>query len=43
MMSFDLAGLPRAWIAALMFFVGGFLLLAWLGRIVPPPSSVTCI
>jgi hypothetical protein len=44
MMSFDLAHLPRhfstrlprAWIAALMFFVGGFLLLAWLGRIVPP-------
>jgi hypothetical protein len=44
MMSFDLADLPRhfsarlprAWIAALMFFVGGFLLLAWLGRIVPP-------
>ena len=28
--------LPRGWIAALMFVVGGFLLLAWLGRIVPP-------
>jgi hypothetical protein len=44
MMSFDLADLPRhfsarlprGWIAALMFLVGGFLLLAWLGRIVPP-------
>jgi len=44
MMSFDLtdlprrfsARLPRAWIAGLMFLVGGFLLLAWLGRIVPP-------
>lgn len=28
--------LPRRWIAGLMFLVGGFLLLAWLGRIVPP-------
>jgi len=44
MLSFDLAqlphhfseGLPRRWIAGLMFLVGGFLLLAWLGRIVPP-------
>ncbi len=44
MMSFDLENLPRhfserlprRWIAGLMFFVGGFLLLAWLGRIVPP-------
>ena len=44
MMSFDLtdlpkhfsARLPRGWIAGLMFLVGGFLLLAWLGRIVPP-------
>lgn len=44
MMSFDLRELerhfserlPRGWIAALLFLVGGFLLLAWLGRIVPP-------
>jgi hypothetical protein len=44
MMSFDLTELPRhfsprlprGWIAGLMFAVGGFLLLAWLGRIVPP-------
>ncbi|MCJ7824062.1 MAG: hypothetical protein MUP44_04135 [Anaerolineales bacterium] len=44
MASFDLKELPRqfsprlphGWIAALMFLVGGFLLLAWLGRIVPP-------
>jgi hypothetical protein len=44
MLSFDLADLPhhfsahlpRGWIAGLMFLVGGFLLLAWLGRIVPP-------
>lgn len=44
MMSFDLQDLPRhfsdrlprRWIAGLMFVVGGFLLLAWLGRIVPP-------
>jgi hypothetical protein len=44
MMSFDLKTLPqsfskqlpRKWIAALMFLVGGFLSLAWLGRIVPP-------
>lgn len=44
MMSFDLEDLPRRfsdrlprrWIAGLMFVVGGFLLLAWLGRIVPP-------
>lgn len=28
--------LPRGWLAGLLFFVGGFLLLAWLGRIVPP-------
>jgi hypothetical protein len=28
--------LPRGWIAGLLFTVGGFLLLAWLGRIVPP-------
>lgn len=28
--------LPRGWIAGLLFFVGGFLLLAWLGRIIPP-------
>ena len=44
MISFDLKTLPQAfskrfprrWIAGLMFLVGGFLLLAWLGRIVPP-------
>jgi hypothetical protein len=44
MMAFDLETLPRRfseqlprrWIAGLMFLVGGFLLLAWLGRIVPP-------
>jgi len=44
LMSFDLAALPKAfsqklphgWIAGLMFLVGGFLLFAWLGRIVPP-------
>ena len=44
MMSFDLSTLPQAfserlprkWIAGLMFIVGGFLLLAWLGRIVLP-------
>lgn len=44
MMSFDLTELPRrfsphlprGWIAGLMFGVGGFLVLAWLGRIVPP-------
>jgi hypothetical protein len=43
MISFDLKALPqsfseqlpRKWIAALMFLVGGFLSLAWLGRIVP--------
>lgn len=28
--------LPRKWIAGLLFFIGGFLSLAWLGRIVPP-------
>ncbi len=44
MMSFDLLelparfsdGLPRGWIAGLLFLVGGFLFLAWMGRIVPP-------
>lgn len=44
MMSFDLATLPqyfserlpRGWIAALLFVVGGFLLLAWLGRVTQP-------
>lgn len=43
MLSFDLEELPRrfsdrlprGWIAGLLFFVGGFLLLAWIGRIVP--------
>lgn len=28
--------LPRGWIAGLLFFVGGFLSLAWLGRILSP-------
>jgi hypothetical protein len=44
MMSLDLMDLPRhfstrlprGWIAGALFLVGGFLLLAWLGRIVPP-------
>jgi hypothetical protein len=44
MMSFDLQNLqqhfspklPRRWIAGLLFIIGGFLLFAWLGRIVPP-------
>lgn len=44
MMSIDLASLPthfserlpRGWIAVLMFVVGGFLTLAWLGRILTP-------
>ena len=44
MMSFDLKTLPQSfsktlphgWIAALMFLVGAFLLMAWIGRIVPP-------
>ena len=43
MMSFDLKtlpphfskNLPRSWIAGLLFAVGGFLALAWLGMIVP--------
>lgn len=44
MMSFDLETLPQAfleklphrWIAALMFLIGTFLLMSWMGRIVPP-------
>jgi hypothetical protein len=44
MMAFDLEDLPRrfseklprGWIAGLLFLVGGFLLLAWLGRIGQP-------
>ncbi len=44
MLSFDLASLPqqfsqkmpRGWIAGLLFAAGGFLLLAWTGRIVNP-------
>ncbi|CAG0952163.1 hypothetical protein ANRL4_00142 [Anaerolineae bacterium] len=44
MMSFDLKTLPqhysehlpRGWIAALLFVVGGFLALAWLGRVMTP-------
>jgi hypothetical protein len=47
MMSFDMETLPahfspklpRRAIAGLLFFAGGFLLLAWLGRIVPPLLS----
>jgi hypothetical protein len=43
MLSFDLEelpahfspGLPRAWIAGVLFAVGGFLTLAWLGRVIP--------
>src|SRR5215211_172109 len=44
MLSFDLADLPRhfsahlphGWIAGVLFAVGGFLFLAWMGRIVLP-------
>jgi hypothetical protein len=44
MLSFDLADLPRhfspqlprGWIAAVLFAVGGFLFLAWISRIVSP-------
>jgi hypothetical protein len=44
MLSFDLADLPRhffphlphGWIAGVLFAVGSFLLLAWMGRIVSP-------
>lgn len=44
LLSFDLEDLPRhfseklprGWMAALMFLVGAFLSLAWLGRIIPP-------
>ena len=44
MLSFDLAdlpqhfspGLPRGWIAGVLFAMGGFLFLAWMGRIIPP-------
>lgn len=44
MMSFDLetlprhfsGNLPRRWIAALLFLIGGFLTLAWLGKVIPP-------
>lgn len=47
MMSFDLKTLPghfseklpRGWIAGLLFFAAGFLVLAWLGRIVATFSS----
>jgi hypothetical protein len=43
MLSFDLADLPhhftaklpRGWIAAVLFGVGGFLSVAWIGRVVP--------
>lgn len=44
MMSFDLESLPRrfsgrlprGWIAALLFVIGAFLTVSWLGRIIPP-------
>lgn len=44
MMSFDLEtlprhfsdNLPRGWIATLLFLIGGFLTLAWLGKVLPP-------
>lgn len=44
MMAFDLqtlpqhfsSSLPLGWIAGLLFFVGGFLAFAWVGKIVPP-------
>lgn len=44
MLSFDLADLPRhfspnlphGWIAGVLFAIGGFLFLAWMGKIVPP-------
>lgn len=44
MLSFDLAdlprhfspNLPRGWIAGVLFAMGGFLFLAWMGRIIPP-------
>ena len=44
MLSFDLADLPRhfsgrlprGWIAAVLFAMGGFLFVAWMGRIIPP-------
>jgi hypothetical protein len=47
MMSFDMGDLPkhfsprlpRVWIAGVLFLIGAFLLLAWLGRIVPPLLS----
>ncbi len=44
MMSFNLATLPqhfserlpRGWIVGLLFVIGGFLSLAWLGKVIPP-------
>ena len=44
MLSFDLVdlpkhfspNLPRKWIAGVLFAIGGFLFLAWMGRIIPP-------
>jgi hypothetical protein len=44
MLSFDLAdlpkhfslSLPRGWIATVLFIIGGFLFLAWMGRLIPP-------
>ena len=44
MMSFDLETLPRhfsdklprRWIAALLFLIGAFLTMAWLGKVLPP-------
>jgi hypothetical protein len=47
MLSFDLASLkqhfssrlPRGWIAGVLFLIGGFLSLAWIGRILPEISQ----
>ena len=44
MLSFDMVdlpkhfspNLPRKWIAGVLFAIGGFLFLAWMGRIIPP-------
>jgi len=59
MMSFDLASLPhhfserlpRGWVAGILFAVGGFLFLAWIGRIgqpflanqIPPLENTTTL
>ena len=49
MLSFDLedlpshfsAHLPHGWIAGVLFAMGGFLFLAWMGRIIPPLMKST--